>query len=272
MLQVSQLYIYPIKSLGGIALTAVNITDRGFEHDRRWMLVDDQGRFISQREAATMALLKVELTASGLQVYLLHEATDILLIPFAPYNSHTVAVQIWDSSCKAMLVSDEADEWFSKKLGLSCRLVYMPDEAKIIIDERYNINNSVNSFADGYPILMISEASLNDLNGKTTETIPMDRFRPNLVFSGGDAFIENSMKEFEIDGLTFHGVKPCARCVVTTIDQSTATKGKEPLRTLATYRNTNNKIYFGENVIAANIGQINIGDTINILQRKENDL
>lgn len=272
MLQVSQLYIYPIKSLGGIALTAVNITDRGFKHDRRWMLVDDQGRFISQREVAAMALLKVKLTANGLQVYHQHESTGILSIPFAPYNNHSIPVTIWDSSCEAVLVSKEADEWFSKKLDLSCRLVYMTDETTISIDERYNINNSINSFSDGYPILMISQASLNDFNSKTTETITMDRFRPNLVFTGGDAFIENRMKNFEINGLKFYGVKPCARCVVTTINQSTANKGKEPLRTLATYRNTNNKIYFGENVIASNIGQINIGDAINILQQKETNL
>jgi hypothetical protein len=272
MLQVSQLYIYPIKSLGGIASPAVNITDRGFEHDRRWMLVDDHGRFISQREVAAMALLKVELTTNGLKVYHQYESTDILSIPFAAYSNHSISVKIWDSSCEAVLVSKEADEWFSQKLNLSCKLVYMTDDTKINIDERYNINNSINSFSDGYPILMIGEASLNDLNSKTTETIPMNRFRPNLVFTGGDAFIENTMKEFEINGQKFHGVKPCARCVVTTIDQSTAIKGKEPLRTLATYRNANNKIYFGENVIAANIGQINIGDTINILQRKATNL
>ena len=205
MLQVSQLYIYPIKSLGGIALTAVNITDRGFEHDRRWMLVDDEGRFISQREVAAMALLKVELTANGLQVYHQQDATDILSIPFAPYGKHSISVRIWDSSCEAELVSKEADVWFTQKLNLSCRLVYMTDDAKINIDERYNINNNINSFSDGYPILMISEASLNDLNNKTTETIPMNRFRPNLVFTGGDAFIENTMKEFEINGLKFHG-------------------------------------------------------------------
>lgn len=250
-------------------MPSVNITDRGFEHDRRWMLVDENGQFISQREVAAMALLKVELTASGLSVRHQNETSGILLIPFAPYNNHSVTVHIWHSSCEAMLVSAEADEWFSKKLNLPCRLVYMNDDTKIIIDERYNINNSITSFSDGYPILMISEASLDDLNSKITEPIPINRFRPNLVFTGGHAFAENSMKEFEINGLRFHGVKPCARCVVTTIDQATASKGKEPLRTLATYRNTNNKIYFGENVIAADIGQINIGDTINILQQKE---
>ncbi len=272
MLLVSQLYIYPIKSLGGIALPSVTITDRGFEHDRRWMLVDGQGRFLSQREVAAMALLKVELTTNGLNVYHQQENSDILLIPFAPYNNRSVTVQIWNSSCEAMLVSAEADEWFSKKLNLACRLVYMNDDTKIIIDERYNINNSINSFSDGYPILMIGEASLDDLNSKTTEIIPINRFRPNLVFTGGDAFAENSMQEFEINRLRFHGVKPCARCVVTTIDQSIAIKGKEPLRTLATYRNSNNKIYFGENVIPADTGQITIGDTINILQHKETNL
>lgn len=253
-------------------MSDVNITDRGFEHDRRWMLVDENGRFISQREVAAMALLKVALTANGLSVQHQHETADTLSIPFAPYNNHSVTVQVWNSSCKAMLVSEKADEWFSKKLDLACRLVYMNDETNIFIDERYNINNSINSFSDGYPILMISEASLDDLNSKTSETIPMNRFRPNLVFTGGNAFAENNMLEFEINRLRFYGVKPCARCVVTTINQATATKGKEPLRTLAAYRSNNNKIYFGENVIAADTGQITIGDTINILQQKETNI
>jgi hypothetical protein len=166
-------------------------------------------------------------------------------------------------------VSSEAAEWFSKKLGFSCRLVYMDDDSKVLIDKRYNINDSLTSFSDGYPILMISEASLDDLNSKATEHIPMNRFRPNLVFTGGTAFIENNIKVFVINGIKFYGAKPSARCVVTTINQSTAAKGKEPLKTLATYRSRDNKIYFGENVIAESTGKINIGDTINIQELKE---
>lgn len=268
-MQVSQLYIYPIKSLGGIALQTVEITDRGFKYDRRWMLIDNNNRFISQREVAAMALLKVNITSSGLEVFHTGNKEDIFTIPFGPYNGLPVTVSVWDASCNASLVSDEANAWFSNKLGIDCRLVYMNDEDKILIDEQYNINNHINSFSDGFPILIASEASLNDLNSRLDEPLPMNRFRPNLVISGSKAFEENEIKEFKIGDIEFFGVKPCARCVITTIDQSTAVKGKEPLKTLATYRNYNNKILFGENVIAMQTGIISIGDAVQVLQTKE---
>lgn len=269
MMQVSQLYIYPIKSLGGIALQTVEITDRGFKYDRRWMLVDSNNRFISQREVAAMALLKVTIASAGLEVIHISNPADVLKIPFGPYDGISVPVTIWDAGCNATLVSDEANKWFSAKLHIDCRLVYMNEEDKILIDENYNINNSINSFSDGFPILIASEASLDDLNSRLDGALPMNRFRPNLVISGSKAFEENEMKEFAIGDIHFFGVKPCARCVITTIDQSTAVKGKEPLKTLATYRNYNNKILFGENVIAMQTGKVRVGDAVQVLQTKE---
>lgn len=269
MIQVSQLYIYPIKSLGGISLSSVNITDRGFQYDRRWMLIDKDNQFLTQRELATMALIQVEIRENGLKVFHNKNENDFIIIPFTPVKSERVETNIWGVPCRPVLVSDDADKWFSAALGTGCRLVYMDDDTEVMIDERYNIDNRLTSFSDGFPILMISQASLHDLNSKATEAVPMNRFRPNLVISGADAFEEDSMNKFEINGITFYGAKPSARCVVTTIDQSTTAKGKEPLKTLATYRSMNNKIYFGENVIAASEGKISIGDSIKILKRKE---
>lgn len=269
MMQVSQLYIYPIKSLGGIAVTVVNITDRGFEYDRRWMLVDENNRFLSQREIAEMALLKVTITGNGLAVQHLNYPGDVLRIPFPPYCDEKIAVQVWDVFTKGTLVSKTADDWFSSKLSVQCRLVYMNDEEGILIDEQYNINNSINSFSDGFPILMISEASLEDLNSRLTERLPMNRFRPNLVISGSTAFGEDNMREFAINHIHFYGVKPCARCIIPTTDQSTGIRGKEPLKTLSTYRNINNKIYFGENVIALQPGRISVGDGITVIETKQ---
>lgn len=268
-MQVSQLYIYPIKSLGGIALQTVEITDRGFKYDRRWMLIDANNRFISQREVAAMALLKVSITSTGLEVIHMSNPANVLKIPLGPYHGVSIPVTVWDASCNATLVSEEANGWFSNKLSIDCRLVYMNDSDKILIDENYNIKNSINSFSDGFPILIASEASLNDLNSRLTEALPMNRFRPNLVVSGAKPFEENEMKEFKIGDIHFFGVKPCARCVITTIDQSTAVKGKEPLKTLATYRNYNNKILFGENVIAKQTGTISVGDAVQVLQTKK---
>ncbi|MBL0357353.1 MAG: MOSC domain-containing protein [Chitinophagaceae bacterium] len=269
MLQVSQLYIYPIKSLAGIAVSAVNITDRGFEYDRRWMLVDANNRFLSQREFAVMALLQVQITVEGLSVFHKQTPDNPIIIPFEPATEEKGIVKIWDASCEATFVSRDADEWFSKILNTVCRLVYMDEDCHVKVDERYSIKKSLTSFSDGYPILMISEASLEDLNSKATEAIPMNRFRPNLVFKGSLAFEEDNMKEFIINGLTFYGVKPSSRCVVTTIDQATAEKRKEPLKTLATYRSKNNKIYFGENIIAAGTGKIHVGDHINMVSTKQ---
>ena len=268
-MQVSQLYIYPIKSLGGIALQTAEITDRGFKHDRRWMLIDSNNRFISQREVAEMALLKVNITSFGLEVFHVADSDNIFKIPFGPYNGVSVPVSVWDTGCTAILVSEAANEWFSNKLKIDCRLIYMNEEDRILIDEKYNINNHINSFSDGFPILVASEASLNDLNSRLDESLPMNRFRPNLVIKGTKPFEENEIKEFSIGGIHFFGVKPCARCVVTTIDQFTAVKGKEPLKTLATYRNYNNKILFGENVIAMQTGTISVGDPVQVLQTKE---
>ncbi|MCP9750569.1 MOSC domain-containing protein [Ferruginibacter sp. HRS2-29] len=258
---VSQLYIYPIKSLGGISMETVNITDRGFEYDRRWMLVDDQDRFVSQRENPIMALLQVELTEDGLKVFHKQHTDQFLHIPFGPYSSDTIKVRLWDETAVAVLVNKNVDAWFSTMLKMPVRLVYMPDESHVVVNEKHGIF-SLTSFSDGYPILLLSEASLEDLNNKLAEPLPIDRFRPNLVINGTGAFEEDGMKEFRIGDITFYGVSLCPRCVVTTINQFTAEKAKEPLKTLATYRRAGNKINFGVNVIAGNTGQINITDKV----------
>jgi uncharacterized protein YcbX len=268
MLTVSELYIYPIKSLGGIALNTASLTDRGFEYDRRWMLVDADNHFLSQREVNTMALLKVQLTEPGLLVQNSSIAGAEYLIPFEPQTSETVMVTVWSNHCRAQRVSDAADAWFSQQLGLPCKLVYMPTTTRRLVDGRYAHNKEITSFSDGYPLLLISQASLDDLNNRLPAPVPMNRFRPNIVFKGGTAFLEDSMKEFEINGITFFSVKPCARCVITTIDQQTAEKAKEPLKTLSTYRMKNNKIYFGQNLLYQGTGVICVGDTITIHEQK----
>jgi uncharacterized protein YcbX len=268
MLTISELYIYPIKSLGGIALDKATLTDRGFEHDRRWMLVDANNQFISQREVNAMALLKVQLTAQGLLITNIGVPGEELLIPFLPTITETEMVTVWSSRCRAQRVSDEADAWFSKQLGFPCKLVYMPDTTRRFVDGRYAHNKEITSFSDGYPLLLIGQASLDDLNNRLETPLPMNRFRPNMVFTGGAAFQEDYMKHFEINGITFLGVKPCSRCVMTTINQQTAEKAKEPLKTLSTYRMKNKKIYFGQNVLHQGTGVVSIGDALTIHEQK----
>jgi len=265
MLTVSELYIYPVKSLGGIALPAASLSDRGFEYDRRWMLVDENNRFLSQREVAAMAFFKVSLHDGSLLVRNTGKADVSFRVPFQPLTTEIITVSVWGDSCVAQCVSAEADAWFSEQLGIACRLVYMPDSTIRQVDEEYAHNKEITSFSDGYPLLIIGQASLDDLNSRLSSPLLMDRFRPNIVFTGGLPFQEDDMKQFSIGDIQFFGVKPCARCTITTIDQQTAVKAKEPLKTLSTYRARNNKIYFGQNLLYQGTGTIHIGDVISIL-------
>lgn len=246
---VSELYVYPIKSLGGIRLQKALIEKRGLQHDRRWMLTDEKGRFISQREHAVLALLQVEILPQGLLVT--HKKNDIspLLVPFAANDEKSKLVSIWDDVCFAFEVNPEADKWFSEVLGFPAKLVHMPENAIRPVDPEYGRKKDMVSFADAFPFLIIGQEALNDLNARVEEKFPMNRFRPNIVFTGGEAFAEDSWTEFTIGATTFYPVKLCARCQVTTINQQTGIASKEPLKTLASYRTVNNKVMFGQNLI-----------------------
>ena len=177
-------------------------------------------------------------------------------------------VTIWDDCCEAQHVSGEADKWFSEKLDFSCRLVYMPESTKRKVDSSYAIDNDITSFADDYHILLIGEASLQDLNSRLEKPLPMNRFRPNFVMEGGMPYEEDTMEQFSINDINFYGVKLCSRCIVTTTDQETGIAGKEPLKTLATYRGFNNKVLFGQNVLCGGEGMIKIGDEIRVVKTK----
>ncbi|CAN5713757.1 MOSC domain-containing protein [soil metagenome] len=268
MLTISELYIYPIKSLGGISVSSATVTERGFEYDRRWMLIDNRNQFMTQRELPALALLQVTTLAEGLQVTHKH-SNESITVPFKPTGIDSVIVTVWDDMCLANLVSDAVDEWFSKILSFPCRLVYMPDTVKRKVDPNYAGNNEITAFADGYPMLIIGQSSLDDLNQRLTDPIAIERFRPNIVFTGGIPFEEDLLEHFTINAIDFFGVKLCARCSVTTINQQTAEKSKEPLKTLAAYRFRNNNIYFGQNLLHHGTGEIKINDTMQVVKRKE---
>ena len=264
MLKINELYIYPVKSLGGIKVDKAYVTDRGLEYDRRWMLVDKYNRFISQREVAQMALLKVNFHPKGLQITDKTSNAN-LIVPFQPLTQQFINVTIWDDTCTGQLVSEDADKWFTEILGIDCRLVYMPDETVRSTDPKYTSTDSITSFSDAYPFLIIGQASLDDLNDRLPQPLLIDRFRPNIVFTGGKPYQEDTMDTLVINNITFNGVKLCARCNVITIDQSNAVQTKEPLKTLATYRSKNNKVYFGQNLISLNVGYISVNDQIAVL-------
>lgn len=267
-LYLRNIYIYPVKSLGGIALTQTEVEQTGLQHDRRWMLVDQQGNFLSQRTFAQMAMLQVSLAKDGLVITHKKESLQPLNIPFDITAGEELTVQIWDDVCKAMEVNKMANDWFSAALQLKAKLVYMPTTTHRLVDINYAGNNEVVSFADAYPIMMIGQSSLDDLNNRLTQPVLMNRFRPNLVFNGGTAFCEDAFASFNIGEVAFRAVKPCSRCVLTTINQESGEKGNEPLKTLSTFRKVNNKILFGQNLLHLNAGTIKVGDELTVTQYK----
>lgn len=265
----SGLFIYPVKSLGGISLPAADLTPQGLRHDRRWLVVDAHNRFLTQREHAEMALLAVEPAYNGF--LLRHRQRPDLLplyVPFAATPERTLFVTIWDDLVFAWRGAREADEWLSDALGRACKLVYMSDMARRDVEPdkpELNPAGTLVSFADGYPYLLVSEESLAKLNAQLAEPVPMNRFRPNLVVRGLAADAEMSWADFQIAGQPFRAVRGCARCVVTTIDQDTAQKNAaEPLRTLATYRKQGNKVLFGQNVTGPLQGRVQVGDAVEV--------
>lgn len=264
VLTLTEIWIYPIKSLGGIRLKQAKVLEKGLAYDRRWMLVDKEGQFLTQRVHPQMALFK--LTINNDQLTITHTQKlskhSILLKPSRIHELKEVT--IWDDTVKAFEVSSESSDWFSDMLQIPCKLVYFPEENSRVVDPKYASNNENVSLADGYPFLIIGEASLADLNSRMESPLPMNRFRPNFVFSGGQPFEEDTWKEFAVGTNRFLGVKPCSRCVLTTIDQETAEKGGEPLRTLATYRKWDNKIYFGQNLLAIDHTFVQEGDSITL--------
>lgn len=256
---VSELLVYPIKSMSGIALKQSKIEERGLQYDRRWMLCNEQNEFITQRENKNLALFKLQFTKDGFAIKFKNE--NNFEIPFS-INGDTETVKVWDDECEAIEYA-LGSAWFSKMLNFTCKLFYMPNQSKRKVSEKYAHNNEITSFSDGFPILIIGQESLNFLNNKLPKPIGMDRFRPNIVFSGGKPFDEDHFKDFSIGKNLLKGVKPCSRCVITTIDQNTTKTSSEPLKTLATFRSKDNNVLFGQNLIATIIeGEIRIGDRI----------
>jgi len=257
------LNIYPIKSLKGISLDEAKVERRGLQYDRRWMLVDMNNKFFTQREFPKMATLSVDVEPTGLRVT--SDGKD-LLVPFAATPSATAEVEVWGDRCPGDFVSAEADRWFSEILDTECRLVYMSDESLRPVNPTFAIANDVVSFADGYPFLIANEASLGELNSRLTERVGIDRFRPNFVVNAAEAFAEDNWKSVSIGTEDFHVAKPCGRCVMTTVNQQTGVKnGVEPLKTLASFRTQNNSVLFGQNLIALREGgTIRVGDEVTV--------
>ena len=259
----SEINIYPIKSLGGITLQSATVEERGLQYDRRWMLVDDQNMFITQRLHPKMALLKVEMKNDLLTIkHKQNNLSPLTVQPF-PYGADEINVQIWKDNVTALKYNHDVNDWFKEAIGFTCCLVYMPDSTKRKVDPEF-ANNKMVGFADSHPFLIIGEESLNDLNNRLEKPLPMNRFRSNFVFSGGKPFDEDNWKTIKIGNMVFHSTKPCSRCVITTTNQDTGIKSNEPLTTLSTFREKNGKVLFGMNLVGEGTGKVNVGGEITI--------
>ena len=265
-LTVRSLHVYPVKGLKGIDVAHARCTDRGFEFDRRFMVVTPDGMFISQRSHPRMATIWTDLAGDTLEL----AAPDLppLEVPLRPAGDASQRVVVWRSTVDAVPVSREADAWLSEALGSPCRLVYMPDSSERLSNAEYAGPGQRVSFADGYAYLVIGSASLADLNARLAKQLhpplPMNRFRPSIVVEGSAPYAEDGWGTVSFGEARLRGVKPCGRCEVTTTDQSTGeVRGPEPLATLATYRNSDEfGVMFGMNFVTESEGTIRVGDRV----------
>lgn len=261
MFVLKEINIYPIKSLGRVSLRESLAQIRGLQYDRRMMLTDIKGNFLSQRKYPEMAKFSISLSDEGFLVY--HEG-EKLIIPFNLKLKRPKPVIIWEDHLEAPEVEGHFSKWFSDHLNVQCHLIMMDTHTERPVKKKYAINDETVSFADGFPYLIIGSASLDDLNKRLNVPIPIDRFRPNLVISTKEPFVEDGLEVFRIGESVFKRTKPCARCIITTTDQVTGKRSKEPLRTLAAYRTVNNKVLFGQNLICLREGFVKIGDELNL--------
>ncbi|MCW8831043.1 MAG: MOSC domain-containing protein [Gammaproteobacteria bacterium] len=258
---ISELAIYPVKSMRQVSLKKSAMDMGGLKYDRRWMVVDADGVMITQRKVVRLCLIQPELTARGLM--LTTEAMPEIKVSI-PDGRVSRKVKVWNDECNACDGGDEVASWLSEFLKIECRLVYFPDGETRIVDQDYAQPNDQTAFSDGFPILLTSQASLDDLNSRMDEDVPMARFRPNIVVSGCEAFAEDNWKQLQVGDISLRIVKPCSRCIVPNVDIDSAERRKEPVKTLASYRKRDNKIFFGQNVVADGEGELEVGMEVKI--------
>ena len=267
---VGELHVYPVKSMRGIALDRASLDERGVRHDRRWMVVDQDDTFVTQREAPRMALIDVAL--GGDSLLLRAPGIEPLRAPFEP-EGPPLRCRVWGDVVDAVRVSAQADEWLSRFLGRSASLVYMPATSRRIVNPVWVQHDRLVGFADGYPLMLIGQGSLDALNERLVARgeapVPMRRFRPNIVIAQSAPHAEDGWREIRIGGIDVDIVKPCDRCSITTVDIDTGERGYEPLRTLSTYRKEGAKVLFGQNAVHRRAGSIAVGDHVTVIRRAE---
>lgn len=258
-MQIRNLFIYPVKGCAGISLMEATVDNYGFSYDRNWMLVDESGRFLSQRTDPALALVRPKLTSS--RILLEAPGMGPMELDLTPQGA-SVSVSVWDDHVNACDVGDIPARWFQQYLGKTVRLVGIGTGYHRNVRHNEHVFSSQVHFGDAFPLLVITQASLDTLNEKLTDAVPMDRFRPNIVIDGVDAHAEDVWQHIRCGDLVMMYGKPCGRCKVTTIDQKTTEMAQEPLKTLATYRKMGNKVCFGSYYLPVGSGRLRVGDGV----------
>ena len=262
-MKLSRLFVYPVKSCAGIELTEATVDQFGIANDRRWLIVDADGVALTQRDHPRMALLHPSVDNRTLR---LTASDGSVLTVQRPSSDLQHEVTVWNDRVMGDDAGEEAAAWLSDYLEQAVRLVYMADHTFRRVDPNYSPAGRRVSFADAFPFLVVSQESMDELNRRLPAPMGIERFRPNIVVAGAsEPHAEDGWSRIRIGAIDFDLVKPCARCAVPTIDQQSAIAGKEPSRTLATYRKRNGKIYFGQNAIHAAQGTLRVGDPVIVL-------
>ncbi len=277
-MHISEIHIYPVKSLGGMSLQSARLTLAGFQFDRQWMVVQPDGTFMTQRSFPQMALIETEiaddvlvLSTFGMETHVVTSASD---------TAKRINTEVWGDQVSAWDCGPTTSEWLSQALDSSCKLVSFPADETRQCDRRFAKSGEHTKFADGFPLLLLSQESLDDLNRRLPTPVGMDRFRPNIVVKGCDAFAEDHWHTIRVNNDSSHNdsnnvdlshvdlriVKPCARCSVPTVDQQTGVlTGPEPIHTLSSYRQRGNEVYFGMNLIPGGEGRVSVGDSVSVV-------
>lgn len=257
----AEIRVYPLKGARGLSVERWEVDDFGPALDRRWMVVDDEGGHLTQRNDPRLALVRPAL--EGEKLVLAAPGMEPLALPLEPGPGLEREVTVWEGRCTARDLGSKAASWVSAFLDHPARVVFMPRETFRPVKES---PSSRVSFADGHPFLLLSLEAVEELNRRLDEPVSVDRFRPNLVVEGAGAHAEDAWRRIGIGDLELRVVKPCARCTVTTVDQETGRKGREPLRTLARYRRHGGSVYFGQNLVHEGTGTLKKGQRLRVLE------
>lgn len=261
---VASLHVYPIKSCKALDLTAVRFDPLGPLYDRRFMVVDETGRYLTQRTVPRLALITPRLGPTALVV----SAPNMpqLKVAMSQRDARRVPIKIWEFEGVGEDAGESAADWFSSFLERKCRVVRWADDQQRPVDPEYARSPAATGFNDGFPVLLMSEASVADLNKRLKQPLPMNRFRPNVVVRDLEPYAEDTWRKIRIGELELDVVKPCDRCATTTVDQITGVAGTEPLATLASYRKEGNKVLLGQNCVHLGLGSIRAGDPVEVLE------